>query len=238
MSAVSETVDWLRSSPLAFLVLTLLAYRVGVWARDRSRGHALAQPSLVAIVLVAAVLLVADVDYADYLSGTALISFLLGPATVALAVPLHRNAGRLRGLLGPMLVAIPLGAVVSVTSALLLVRALGGDETLALTMSPRAATTPVAIALAEEAGGVASLTAVLVIVSGVLGAIAGPAVLSLLRVRDPRARGLAMGASAHGIGTSRSLADDETEGAFAGLSMGLTALAISALLPVVVLALT
>ncbi|GAB2873027.1 LrgB family protein [Nocardioides pacificus] len=235
---MSDTLDWLRTSPLVFLVLTLLAYRVGVWARDRSGGHALAQPSLIGIVLVGAVLLAVDVDYGDYFSGTELISFLMGPATVALAVPLHRNARRLHGLVGPMLVAIPLGAVVSVASALLLVRALGGGESLALTMAPRAATTPVAIALAEEAGGVASLTAVLVIVSGVLGAIAGPAVLTLLRIRDPRARGLAMGASAHGIGTSRSLADDETEGAFAGLSMGLTALAISALLPLVVLLLT
>lgn len=228
---MSETWDWASHSPLFFLLLTLVAYRVGREVRDRTGGHAVAQPVLVAIVLVGVVLALLDVDYADYRDGTALISFVLGPATVALAVPLHRQAHRLKGFLVPMLVAIPLGAVVSISSAVLLVRALGGGDLLARTIAPKAATTPVSIALSGTAGGVPSLTAVLTILAGILGAVAGPAVLTLLRIRDRRARGLALGAVSHGIGTSRALVEDETEGAFAGLSMGLTALATSLLLP-------
>lgn len=228
---MTETWEWLRTSPLLMLVLTLLAYRIGREVQARSGGHALAQPVLVAILLVAPVITLLDIDYADYRAGAELIAFLLGPATVALAIPLHRQAHRLRGFVVPMAVAVVLGAAVSITSAVLLVQALGADEVLARTTAPKAATTPVAIALAEAGGGIPALAAVLAILAGILGAVAGPAVLTVLRVRDHRARGLAQGAVSHGIGASRMLADDETEGAFAGLSMGLTALAISLLLP-------
>lgn len=233
-----ETWDWLLGSPLFFVLLTLVAYRIGRELKDRTGGHALAQPVLVAIVLVGGVITLLDVDYDDYRSGTALIAFWLGPATVALAVPLHRQAHRLRGFVVPMLVAIPLGAVVSMGTAVVVVQALGGSEELVRTLAPKSTTTPVAIALADTAGGLASLTAVFTILVGILGAVAGPAVLNLLRVRDRRARGLALGAVSHGIGTSRALVEDETEGAFAGLSMGLTALATSILLPVVLALLT
>lgn len=234
---MSESWEWLRQSPLFFVLLTLAAYRLGREAKDRTGGHPLAQPVLVAIVVIGAVLAATDVDYSVYRDGTELIAFWLGPATVALAVPLHRNAHRLRGFLLPMLVAIPLGALVSIVLGVLLVRGLGGDEELAMTMAPKAATTPVSIALSEQVGGIPALTAVLTIVIGIVGAVVGPALLSLARVRDARARGLAMGAVSHGIGTSRSLHDDETEGAFAGLGMGLTALATSLLLPLVLLVL-
>jgi predicted murein hydrolase (TIGR00659 family) len=228
-----ETGDWLAHSPVFFVLLTLAAYRFGRELRDRTGRHALAQPVLVAVVVVGTVILLVGVDYDDYRAGTEVIAFWLGPAIVALAVPLHRQAGRLVGFLLPMLVAVVLGAVVSVVTAVLLVRALGGDDVLARTMGPKATTAPVAVALAETAGGIASLAAVLAIVAGILGAVLGPRVLDLLRVRDRRARGLALGAVSHGIGTSRALAEDETEGAFAGLSMGLTALVTSLLLPVV-----
>ncbi|MDP2772864.1 MAG: LrgB family protein [Nocardioides sp.] len=231
---MSETWESLVRSPVFVLLLTLAAYRLGREIRDRTGGHALAQPVLVAIVVVGAVISALDIDYADYRGGTEVLVFWLGPATVALAIPLHRQAHRLRGFVVPMLVAIPLGAAASIVSAILIVRALGGDDLLARTTAPKAATTPVAIALAESNGGIAALAAVLAILVGILGAVAGPAVLTLLRVRDHRARGLAQGAVSHGIGASRMLADHETEGAFAGLSMGLTALAMSLLLPALV----
>lgn len=231
---MSDTWEWAVHSPVFLILLTLVGYRLGRELKDRTGGHPLAQPVLVAIIVVGTTISLADVDYSDYRSGTELIAFWLGPATVALAVPLHRQAARLRGLVGPLLVAIPIGALVSIATVILLVRVCGGDDLLARTMAPKAATTPVAIALSEGIDGLPPLTAVLTIVAGILGAVAGPAVLTLLRVRDRRARGLALGAVSHGIGTSRALVEDETEGAFAGLSMGLTALATSILLPLLV----
>lgn len=232
---VHETLVWAGESPLFGFLLTLAAYRVGRELFRATGNHALAQPVLVAGILIVSVLLVLDVDYADYLSGAGIIGFFLGPATVALAVPLHRQAHRLRELLVPMAVGIPLGAVTSIAVAVLTVRALGGDEVLAKSMAPKAATTPVSIALSDTIGGLPPLTAVATIVAGILGAIAGPAVLTWIGVRDHHARGLAMGASSHGIGTSRALHDNPVEGAFSGLSMGLTALATSIVLPLVLL---
>ncbi len=232
---MNEAWEWVRTSPLFLLTLTVAAYQGGCLLRARSGGHPLAQPVLVAVVVVAVAITVLDVDYADYRRATELIAFWLGPATVALAIPLHRQAHRLRGLVVPLVVAITLGAVVSVTTAALVVRVAGGGDLLARTVAPKATTTPVAIALADSLGGIAPLAAVLAILAGILGAVAGPAVLDLLRIRDPRARGIALGSVSHGIGTGRLLHDDETQGAFSGLAMGLTALATSVLMPVLAL---
>ncbi|MFC5731115.1 MULTISPECIES: LrgB family protein [Nocardioides] len=232
---MTDTVLDLGRSPLSMLAITLVGYQLGRWLQRRSRGHALAQPVLVAIVVAGLAITVLDVDYPDYRDATELIAFWLGPATVALAVPLHRQADRLKGFVVPLLAAILVGAAVSIVSAVLIARALGADDLLERTIAPKAATTPVAIAVADAAGGVPSLAAVFAIAVGILGAVAGPAVLNLLRIRDRRARGLAVGAVSHGIGASRMLREDETEGAFAGLSMGLSALAISLLVPLLAL---
>lgn len=225
--------SWFLAHPLTWLVATLLAYRLGVHLRDRT-GHPVAQPVLVGVVLLAAALVLLDVDYETYAEGTTLVTFLLGPATVALAVPLHRQLGRLRGYALPLVAGLLVGVVVSVGSAMLLVRLLGGDELLARTVAPKATTAPVAIALSRTIEGVAPLTAAIGITAGILGAVAAPTVLTWLRVREHRARGLATGAVSHGIGTSRMLHEHPVEGAFSGLAMGLTALTTSLLLPVLV----
>lgn len=225
--------SWFLQQPLTWLVATLLAYRFGAELLARTR-LAVLQPVLVAIVVLAAVLLLLDVDYATYARGTEVLVLLLGPATVALAVPLHRQLHRLRGFAVPLLVALLLGVIVSVGSVIVLVELLGGSEELARTLSPKATTTPVAIALSTEVGGIPALTAVLTITAGILGAVAGPWVLDRVRVREPRARGLAIGGASHGIGTARALAEDPVEGAFSGLAMGLTALTTSLLIPVLV----
>jgi len=230
---MSETWDWLRVSPLLGIFLTLLGYRLGQEVERLARGHALAQPVVVAVAFIGGSLALLGVEYDDYLSGAGVIAFFLGPATVALAVPLHRQAHHLRHLLLPMLVALPVGAAVSIVTAVHTVRWLGGGDVLERTMAPKAATTPVSIAVSDAIGGLPSLTAVFAIVIGIVGAVAAPAVLNLLRVRDRRARGLAIGAVSHGVGTSRALRDHPTEGAFAGLAMGLTALLTSLLVAVV-----
>ena len=234
---MTDSVLDVARSPLALLAITLGGYQLGRWLQQRTGGHALVQPVLVAIVVAGTAISVLGVDYPDYRSATELIAFWLGPATVALAVPLHRQADRLRGFVVPLLVAIVVGAAVSITSAVLLARAFGADTALEKTLAPKAATTPVAIAVTDALGGVPSLVAVFTISIGIVGAILAPAVLNLLRIRDRRARGLAVGAVSHGVGASRMLREDETEGAFAGLSMGLSALAISLLVPVLALVL-
>ena len=225
------TGEWLAGSPLFGVTLTLAAYWLGREVFRRTGGNAVAQPVLIAIVVVGAVLLVADVSYDDYLRGAGFIAFLLGPATVALALPLHQEWERVRRSAVPVLVGVAAGAITSVTTAVLVTGWLGGGERLQHTLAPKAVTTPVSIALSGQLGGIPALTAVVTIVAGIIGAVLGPWVLSLLRVRDPEARGIAIGASSHGIGTARALHESRTEGAFSGLSMALSALATSLTVP-------
>jgi predicted murein hydrolase (TIGR00659 family) len=231
-----ETWDWLTASPLFGLTITLAAYAIGRWAHRRT-GNALLQPVLVAVVLVGAILEIADVPYRDYLVGGSYVGFWLGPATVALALPLHQEWHLVRRTALPVLTGIAAGAVVSICAAVLVTRFAGGGHILQLTMAPKAATTPVSIAVSEQVGGIPALTAVLTITAGIIGAVAGPWVLDRLRIRDPRARGIALGAASHGIGTSRALVESRIEGAFSGLSMALTALATSVLVPLLLLVL-
>jgi predicted murein hydrolase (TIGR00659 family) len=230
-----ETWDWLISSPLAGITLTLVAYKLGRLALVRTGGNPFAQPVLIAIVLISAVLLTFDISYDDYVGGASYISFWLGPATVALALPLHHEWERVRRSALPVLLGVLSGTVASVASGVLVTRLFGGSHQLQLTMAPKAATTPVSIAVSGQIGGIPNLTAVLTIIAGITGAVAGPWLLTRIGVRDERARGLALGAASHGIGTSRALHESRSEGAFSGLSMALTALATSLVVPVLLL---
>lgn len=229
----AETWDWLVASPLFGVTLTLGAYGVGRWAHRRT-GHPALQPVVVAIALVSAVLLIADVDYDQYLAGGSYIGFWLGPATVALALPLHQEWHLVRRAALPILAGVVAGATVSVFAAIWATEIAGGSRELQLTMAPKAATTPVSLALSAQIGGIPALTAVVTIIAGITGAILGPWLLDRLRVTDLRARGVALGTVGHGISTARALQESRTEGAFSALSMALSALATSALVPIVV----
>lgn len=229
-----ETWDWLTRSPLFGIAITLAGYAIGRWLHART-GSPLFQPVLVAIVLIVVVLEVGDISYADYLTGGSYVGFWLGAATVALALPLHHEWHLVRRAALPVGLGVLSGALVSVVSAVLLTELGGGARELQLTMAPKAATTPVSIALSEQIGGIPALTAALTILAGITGAILGPWVLDRIGVLDLRARGIAMGSVTHGIGTARALQESRTEGAFSALCMGLSAVATSVLVPLVLL---
>lgn len=228
----------LVDSPVFALTLTLAVYDVARRGWERLGRPALLNPVLVSIVVIGAVLALVDLDYDTYASGTTLITLLLGPATVALAWPMHRELRLVRQAAVPVLAAVLTSTAAAVTTALLLTRLAGGPEELALSMAPKTTTTPVAIALSEQIGGIAALTAVLTVATGVLGAAFGVPLLRVLRLRDPRVSGLAVGASAHGIGTAGVAHLGRTTLAFAGLGMALATLATSLWVAVLVPLLT
>lgn len=228
----------LVDSPVFALTLTLAVYDVARRGWERLGRPALLNPVLVSIVVIGAVLALVDLDYDTYASGTTLITLLLGPATVALAWPMHRELRLVRQAAVPVLAAVLTSTAAAVTTALLLTRLAGGPEELALSMAPKTTTTPVAIALSEQIGGIAALTAVLTVATGVLGAAFGVPLLRVLRLRDPRVSGLAVGASAHGIGTAGVAHLGRSTLAFAGLGMALATLATSLWVAVLVPLLT
>lgn len=233
MTDFAEIWSYLARGPLVWLTLTLLAYVLADLIAEKAARRPLANPVLIAVLLLGAMLWATGTPYATYFEGAQFVHFLLGPATVALAVPLHAQGARLKKAVLPVLAGLVTGSVVAVTSALAIARALGADAALLATLAPKSTTAPVAIGIAEGLGGSPTLAAVLVILTGITGALIATPLLNALGLRDWRARGLAVGTAAHGIGTARALQVHPTAGAFAGIGMGLNAILTALLAPAV-----
>lgn len=222
---------YLAASPLLGLTATLVAYTAGDWVYQKSGRNPLLNPVLLAVVMLVGFLFATGIDYRAYFDGAQFVHFLLGAATVALAVPLYAQFDQVRRSAFAILGAVLAGSVTAALSAVAIAWALGASRETLVSLAPKSATTPIAMGIAERLGGLPSLTAVVVILTGILGAALGPSVLNLVRVKDWKARGLAMGVAAHGIGTARALQVDAVAGAFSGLAMGLNGLATAILLP-------
>ncbi len=234
MTGLADIWVYLSASPLLGLSITLVAYLAGDWIYRRAGMHPLLNPVLLAVAALAVFLVVTGMPYATYFEGAQFVHFLLGPATVALAVPLYFNLAKLRRMWLPILGGLIVGSLTAVVSVVGIAWLLGGSTQTLLSLAPKSVTAPVAMGIADKLGGLPSLTAILVIATGILGAALGPVVLNGLRVRDQATRGFAMGVTAHGIGTARAFQESEQAGAFSGLAMGLNALATALLLPLLV----
>lgn len=223
--------SYLSREPLLWLTATLLAYWLGDRAFRASGRKPWVNPVLVAVALLAVVLSVTGTEYAAYFEGAQFVHFMLGPATVSLAVPLYANLGAVRRAALPILAALVTGSLTAAVVALGVARLLGADTKVLASLAPKSATAPVAIGISEGIGGEPTLTAVLVLMTGVLGAMVAVPLLNLLRVRDHRAMGLASGIAAHGLGTAQAFQVNETAGTFAGIGMGLNAILTALLAP-------
>ncbi|NWA06147.1 LrgB family protein [Pseudomonas gingeri] len=233
------TLDWQSAwsavihHPLFGIGITLGAYQLVLAGFEKTRWIFL-QPVLASMALVVGVLLLCDLDYAEYRKSTEILSILLGPATVALAVPLFLNLRRIRQLFWPIFTTLVIGGVIATGLCVLLGWLFGADHRMLMTMAPKSVTSPIAMLVAEQIGGVAALAAVFVLITGVIGAIAGPNMLTRLGVQRAEARGMALGMTAHAVGTSVALQESDECGAFAALAMSLMGVATAVLLPLVV----
>ena len=222
---------YLAASPLLGLTVTLVAYQAGYWLYRRSGLNPAVNPVLIAVLALVALLKLTGTDYLTYFEGAQFVHFLLGPATVALAIPLFEQLQQVRRSLAAVLISVVAGSATAAGSAILIAWILGASRETILSLAPKSVTTPIAMGISQQIGGLPSLTAVLVILTGMTGAILTTATLNFVRVKDWRARGFATGVAAHGIGTARALAVNPVAGAFAGLAMGLNGVATAVLLP-------
>lgn len=222
---------YLSASPLLWLTATLLAYQGAFWLYRKANMNPLANPVAIAVAALVALLWFTDTPYPVYFEGAQFVHFLVGTATVALAVPLYANLPTLKKNLVPLGGALLAGSVVAAVSAVGIGWALGASRETLLSLAPKSVTAPIAMGIAEKLGGLPSLTAVLVVCTGILGAVLARGTLNLLRIHDHPVRGFAVGVAAHGIGTARAFQVSETMGAFAGLAMGLNGLLTAFLFP-------
>lgn len=233
MSPVRDVWVYLSASPLLWLAVTLVAYVVAFATYRRSGFNPLVNPVAIAIVLLVALLLATRTPYDAYFEGAQFVHFLLGPATVALAVPLFEQRAKLRRHWRALGAGLLVGTLVASISVVLVARALGASWQTLASLAPKSVTTPVAMGISEKIGGLPSLTAVAVVLTGIVGAALARSVLNGLRIEDHAVRGFAVGLAAHGQGVARAFLVSEQMGAFAGLAMGLAALVTTVLLPLI-----
>lgn len=234
------SLDWagawqaLIHHPLFGIGITLGAYQLAMSAYERTRWIFL-QPVLISMLLVISVLLLCQINFTQYWRSVEPLTLLLGPTTVALAVPLYLNLKRIRQLFWPIVMTLAVAGSLATFLGFGLMWLFGGEDVLVKSMAPKSVTSPIAMLVADQIGGTAALAAVFVMLTGVIGAMFGPWLLRLCRVEHPAAVGLALGISAHAVGTARALQENEECGAFSALAMGLMGILTAILMPLIYL---
>jgi len=233
--ASSFALDTIIYNPLFGVFLTLLAFKFGQWCYEKSNRNPFLQPMIVGLFSVFLTLLIFGLSFDQYFATAHPLHLMLGPVTVALAVPLYENVQRIRAMLAPILITILLASTITVSITVFIAWLMGAGHTTLLSLLTKSITTPIAMAISKEIGGIPSLAAVFVIYTGIVGVIVGPSLLNKLHITDKRIRGITMGISAHAIGTARAIEEDRETGAFSALAMGITGFITAFILPLIIL---
>ena len=214
------------------LMLVFGSYLFGQWVFKKTK-LGLLHPLIISIAIIIAFLEISGISYQTFEKGSELVSFMLEPSVVALGYVLYEQLAYLRGNVVSILTSVFIGSVVGIMSVIILAKLTGADQVLIHSLEPKSVTTPIAMSIAEQSGGNASLTAVIVLFCGIFGSIVGPPILRLLGIKSSVAKGLAMGASAHGVGTAKAMEMGVIEGALSGLAIGLMGVMTALLIPIV-----
>jgi len=190
-------------------------------------------PLLTSILVIIAILKVTGIQYESFKEGSKLIEFMLGPTVVALGYVLFEQMKNLKGNVVSILTSLFIGAITGIVSVIGICKLMGANDILIATLQPKSVTTPIAMEIAEKSGGIPSLTAVIVVAVGIFGSMAGPMILRVLGIESRIAKGLALGASSHGIGTSVAILIGAIEGAISGLAIGLMGIMTALLVPAI-----
>lgn len=222
---------YLSTTPLLGLTITLVTYSLAHQLYIYANSNPLLNPVLTSVVALIILLVLTRTPYETYFEGGQFVHFLLGPATVALAIPLYQQCSNLRKLFLPVAITVISGAIIGAFSSIGIAWFLGASLQTQLSLAPKSVTAPVAMGISEKIGGLPSLTAVLVVLTGIIGAIIGSKLFELMRIKDDSVKGIAIGITAHGIGTARAFQVSSEMGAFSALAMALSAFATAVILP-------
>jgi len=232
MSTVISQIKPLINNELFMLMFVFGTYLLGVWIYKRTKITIL-QPLLISMILIISFLKLLEIDYQDFFKNTHILNFMLGPSVVALGYVLYEQVEHIKGNLISILTSVFVGSIVAILSVVGIAKLMGADKILAASLAPKSVTTPIAISLAEKAGGVPALTATFVVICGIFGGIIGPWILQKAGIKSKIAQGLAMGSAAHALGTARAMEIGAIEGAVSGLAIGIMGIITALLIPLV-----
>ena len=223
----------LISNPMFGIIITLIAYEIGLFLNRRT-GWAILNPLLISIILILIFLVITGIDYDQYNSGGKIISFFITPATIALALPLYRNFKLFTDNLVPIFIGILGGILVNFVSLYFLAKYTNLADELFYSLAPKSVTTPIGIELSNQIGGIPQITIAAIIISGLTGVIFGPIVFKVFRINDRVARGVAYGTTSHALGTTKAIEEGDIEGSMSGLSIGITGLLTAIIIPLII----
>lgn len=212
------------------IVLSFAAYEIGKWINKKLKTP-IANPLLIAILLIIGFLSITGIDYEYYKKGGDFIAFFIGPATVAMVLDLYANLDTLKKNILPILVGVGFGTIFSFVLAIFLSKIFQIDKNLVASLIPQSITTAIAISLSGEYQGIIGLTAIVVVIRGVSGAVFAPIVMKIFIIKDPVAQGVAIGTSSHAVGTSQARLMGEIQGAMSGLSIAIAGITAVIIMP-------
>lgn len=222
----------LLTSTEFILLLIFSSFLLGQWIFKRTR-IAIFHPLIISIGLIIGFLKLTGIEYETFSRGAEFVSFMLGPSIVALGYVLYSQMQYLKGNVFSIMLSVFIGSVVGIMSVIILAKITGADQVLVHSLEPKSVTTAIAISIAEQTGGNVSLTAVIVVFCGILGSIIGPPILKLIGIKSSVAKGLALGAASHSVGTAKAMEMGLIEGALSGLAIGLMGVMTALLIPII-----
>ncbi|MCR1810609.1 LrgB family protein [Sulfurospirillum sp. hDNRA2] len=230
---VDALMAYITSTPLTWIIITMSAYKAGILIYEKTGKHALLQPIVIAYVIMLPILIIAHIPYKQYFESVSILHFFLGPATVALALPLYKNLKLIRAYLLPIFITLFAGGIFTILSAVGILWLLGASKITMLSMTTKSVTAPITLITAQDIGANASLAIGFVVITGLLGALFGTFVFKLLKIKHDAAKGFALGLISHAVGTARAFEISENAAAFSALAMGLIGVLIAVFLPIV-----
>ncbi|WP_442766060.1 LrgB family protein [Sulfurospirillum cavolei] len=231
---VDALMAYITSTPLTWIIVTMSAYKVGILIYEKTGKHALLQPIVIAYVIMLPILIIAHIPYKQYFESVSILHFFLGPATVALALPLYKNLKLIHAYLLPIFITLFVGGIFTILSAVGILWLLGASKITMLSMTTKSVTAPITLITAHDIGANASLAIGFVVITGLLGALFGTFIFKLLRIKHDAAKGFALGLISHAVGTARAFEISENAAAFSALAMGLVGVFIAVFLPIVI----
>jgi len=231
---IDALIEYITSTPLTWLLLTLGAFKFGIIVYEKSNKQVLLQPIIVSYLIIMSVILFTGTSYEEYFKGVEIIHFFLGPATVALALPLYNNLKYIKSLFIPILITLVVAGVFSILIAVGLLYVLGAELPTILSMTTKSITAPIAIITSEQIGAIPSLAVGFVIITGIIGALLGTTLFKMLKIKHDTSKGFALGLISHGIGTARAIEISEKAAAFSALAMGLGGIITAVFLPLII----
>jgi len=231
---IDALITYISSTPLTWLLLTLGAFKFGIIIYEKSNKQTLLQPIIVSYLIIMSLILLTDTTYEEYFKGVEIIHFFLGPATVALALPLYNNLKHIKSLFIPIVITLLVAGIFSILIAVGLLYLLGAELPTILSMTTKSITAPIAIITSEQIGAIPSLAVGFVIITGIIGALLGTMIFKMLNIKHDTSKGFALGLISHGIGTARAIEISEKAAAFSALAMGLGGILTAVFLPLII----